>query len=467
MAANASLGLFVTSTSDSEHLVTVGRSAAALLRRELEWIHRRVESIDFLASAGMLFRRSVSIDFTIPHSEAFGERAAGARTAGRYWVPLSFIAKSPPTPRFDMRGPDGLPAPLLTTPQNRLLDSAVLTQLARDTPNVRLSSEDESAIDRIVATGADDAAAHLDALFPPGSLPEPWATLRGDPVFMLHAHTLCTNAMLWFRIDGQSGDRIIVKFAYEVYLRQQVDFVVGRRVRPVFFPFDTPHAGGASDYHLTVTLPEPMAVSWTEIVLWSPQSCARAAEEPRDAQVRYHLDSRQKRCSCNHAPGSDLVQLHVASDLRQVTLEVSGERTGLAGKVFVAARPGVVDFVRVTTAAALGLTAMLILFATRLSNVVENSSAAAAVLVLGPALVAFLWARPLSYFVADRAFRGLRRLSAPTAAWPVLGAGLLAISGNHPSLWVRVSLYALAAAALINAVALVLAARKITQLVRP
>ena len=81
----------------------------------------------FPSPEARIYRRSVSIDFTIPKIPPVPNSAAPMAdppkspgqtdeqgTVARYYVPLSLLKKWPPVIRLDLRSNSGDPVPLLT-----------------------------------------------------------------------------------------------------------------------------------------------------------------------------------------------------------------------------------------------------------------------------------------------------------------------------------------------------------------
>lgn len=93
-------------------LLAVGESAAEQMPDRSVWIHRRVEQITFPMPTDRVYRRKMSIDFTIPPVTPIKEDGHS-----RYYVPLSLLSRWPPLLRIDLRGVDGDPVPLLTRRQ--------------------------------------------------------------------------------------------------------------------------------------------------------------------------------------------------------------------------------------------------------------------------------------------------------------------------------------------------------------
>src|SRR4051794_4689675 len=102
-----------------DRLREVGNSAAVALASQNDWIHRRVETITFPFPDQPIYRRHISIDFSVPGGlkpvRDHPPVAAGTTpVAARYYVPLSLVRKWPPLPRLDLRDPEGRPIPFLT-----------------------------------------------------------------------------------------------------------------------------------------------------------------------------------------------------------------------------------------------------------------------------------------------------------------------------------------------------------------
>ena len=139
-----------------EQLERAGRAAAGALARQGDWIHRRVEKISFPSPEEPIYRRHVSVDFTIPEKLIPVQPTAAP---GRYYVPLSLVLKWPPLLRLDLRDALGNPVPFLTGEQNAVLDRSVLVALAENAVGAPLPNDIVRAIEAITkdSKAAEDA----------------------------------------------------------------------------------------------------------------------------------------------------------------------------------------------------------------------------------------------------------------------------------------------------------------------
>lgn len=213
-----------------EKLAEVGRSATSAIATQSEWIHRRVERISFPSPEEPVYRRHVSVDFTIPPELVPAQKEPDGR--GRFYVPLSLLLKWPPLLRLDLRDAVGHPIPLLTGAQNALLDAALLEALAlKATGEPELSPELRTAIE-MLTSDREMAKEGLRTLLPAldeaeqiTSFDKERKSLRMDPVFVSIAGGLRDSTFLWLRVAGEAGDREIVKFSigYRVLLPSRRD----------------------------------------------------------------------------------------------------------------------------------------------------------------------------------------------------------------------------------------------------
>jgi hypothetical protein len=211
-----------------DRLVAVGVSAASALTSQETWIHRRVESITFPFPSRPVYRRHVSVDFTIPaglspvvDEEQDGENAQPSR----FYVPVSLVRRWPPLPRLDLRNGEGHPIPFLTGRQNTVLDSVALRAVALNITGGNVSNELLSRIGEVVSLESQEEReeAFRGISTPPNEADQTTAanahrSLCSDPVFCALSQALIKHTLLWLRAEGNREDREIVKFSYDVPL---------------------------------------------------------------------------------------------------------------------------------------------------------------------------------------------------------------------------------------------------------
>ncbi len=127
-----------------------------------DWVHRRVETIEFVSFRTV--RRHTSVDLTIPTLS--DELLAGMRARrGGLIVPLTLIGKTPGVlQHFDSYRPDGGPLPILTKRDGQELTTAVFHQVFRTTQmGAPITPEAEALIDALL-TEVDEAQAQASSV---------------------------------------------------------------------------------------------------------------------------------------------------------------------------------------------------------------------------------------------------------------------------------------------------------------
>lgn len=428
-------------------LKSVGRSAAEEIGRRKEWIHRRVETVSFPSPHERIYRRQVSIDFSIPNLKPVPHRVTAGRDSDRatdraegdvgqgdrYYVPLSYLRKWPPLLRLDLRNAADQPVPLLTRKQNETLDAELLLALAAHVLDGEIEDEDLRKQLNILATtrDKDDASRALLSVMPPSALGSPAPErkrLREHPHFREVAGALRDNTLLWLRVEGQPGDREMVKFSYDIPMRQ---LVRGRSMaafglRAFKVRFETPHIGGAGSYHLNISAPAPLQVPDARIVINDPRTAEGHPEEDRVVAV---CDATRREAREVLAQGP--LELYAHRVGRQARFYVHGDRAGSRGEAWVALLAEKSGFVTGAATAAVGTAALLGLFAFRLGTVLDQVEAAVALLLLAPALLAYLVVRPGEHALVGQFLTGLRRLLLGVAALPLVGAAMIVGAGGE------------------------------------
>jgi hypothetical protein len=119
----------------------------------------------------------------------------------------------------------------------------------------------------------------------------------------------------------------------------------------------------------------------------------------------------------------------------------SGPRTGAAGAVKIAVLPSK-SFARSAAAAAFLVALLLWTFAIHMTQVMSNSNPAVAVLLVVPAILAYVLVRPQQHVLAVHFLQSLRVALILVASLPLLGAiaaiynGLKVTSGLVTAFWV-------------------------------
>jgi len=433
----------------------VGESAARSIAERSKWIHRRVEQITFPLPSDRVYRRDISIDFTIPDLAPIG----GDRNQGtpRYYVPLSLLERWPPLLRLDLRNAEGVPIPLLTSDQNAITDAALLRAIARDVlkrSGLSLNEELEEQVNRLAGLREFDRqppprervlTGTLLSLIPPSTLgrrsPESEA-LADDDLFVELAGAMPRTTLLWLRVEGKIGDREVVKLSYDAPFRINPRSRSVFGLEPLIVDFQAPHLGGSGSYHLAVSVPPPLMISDSALLLMQPQT---AQGTPHVHQPVTGCTSTQQ--SEDFVSSEGVLSLYAHNEARDARFYVSGPRTGSQGKVRIATVVERSGLIRPGTMAGLAITILLAAITLRLGESLKNREAVVTTLLVAPALLAYLVVRPADHVVVGQYVGGLRRVLILLGLLPLTSAVALAVAHG----WTCALKLILAAATLIAA----------------
>lgn len=411
---------------DRSQLERVGQSAAVVLRREATWIHRRVETLDFPLPDTPTVRRRISIDFSIPADLEPIDPGTSQRPS-RFYVPLSILRKWPPLDRLDLFGEDGRSIPFLTGLQNRELDAIVLAQMAAHLAGAEGLSEDEMRQIEGIALSRDAGRDALEEICPPfdirakGTLSKALDVLREDPIFIRLARTLCEQTILWLRTEGDVHDREIVKFAYDLPWDGNPKSLDSTSfgLAPFVFEFATPHAGATGSYHLHLETPPQLKAIAAELVLFENASDVREGQDIPKESIRYQVTPGRPAS----APYGDF-EAHADVHGPTAKFYLTGDRTELAGRAYVKVKVDVDGFLRGASLGCLLIALIIGAFAWKHKQVMSNSDAAVAALLVVPALLAFLL-RPSEHVLVGSLIGGLRRIAVLVGVWPLVASVLV------------------------------------------
>jgi hypothetical protein len=176
---------------------TTSQELGGLLESSGDWVHRRVESVEFIDVKTI--RRRVSVDFTLPlpsNNSPLGH------------APIALLRKGVLT-RFDLRDEEGRSLPLLTASQNAGFATQYMLSLARRTNSGTAPARLLELCWKIARADAKDGMVALSELKRDPTL----APLRSDAL-EIAARTFAGNFMVIVPIQDTKRRRII-KFAYD------------------------------------------------------------------------------------------------------------------------------------------------------------------------------------------------------------------------------------------------------------
>jgi hypothetical protein len=360
----------------------VAATTSLLLADEERWVHRRVETIEFLDARRV--RRRTSVDFTMPALPDLGDAPAH--------VPLSLVRKEVLT-AFDLRDEAGAALPLLTRRQNAAIASEILVQQARETLDELeagpLLPDVESGLREIA--GEDVIAADPE----PGSREaEQWELLYEDTWMGALLTDLEEQFLLLVPLGDTTGRRRVLKFAYEQALGSEGGGVLlsslGLRDHP--WRLAATALSDAESYHVEVVAPTELSIRSAKLLTVRD----RVLSEQADV-ARAHLYRSEP---AGGVPG--VVDIRFAL------------RRALVWPVFLTV---------LATAAILGAG----LVAHLVWDLRANEDAAAALVVALPAFLAPFVA-PGNHLLVRRMFRGLRVLALASGLIAFAAAGSLQLT---------------------------------------
>jgi hypothetical protein len=255
--ATSPQSLWLAATRDRR--VAVRLVQAALQSRE--WVHRRVESVQFADDTTIRWR--CSVDFSVPPV------AANVAVNGSQFalIPLTWLEKSVLV-NFDLRDESNTAIPVLTTRQNGEAAVSMLTGVGRLVLNDEVCDPVVCDLRGIVMGSPDDALKVFNALADPRGDPHEdrqRAALMTDPFFRILTRRFAETFLLVAALHAEVGERRILKYAFEANLEwKPPEKSAGSRVRPILqalgwqalnFFFTASAATDTETYHFEVEVP--------------------------------------------------------------------------------------------------------------------------------------------------------------------------------------------------------------------
>lgn len=429
----------------------VGASALDAFLDQRAWIHRRVEAVTFPARNDPIVRRRVSVDFTIPDGleassiEPSAPNNGSEKSGAYFYVPVSVLRKWPPVLRLDLRTGEDEAIPLLTREQNGVADGALLLALAESIAGAgQLASTDVPDLLRTITEEPGDRARDaLIKLLPPDPVDddEVRSALRSDLQFLELAGGLVDNTLLWLRVHGSTGERKLVKIAYDVARELDVSAWDAEAfgILPLQATVETPHIGSTGSYHLAVVSPAPLDIVDASIVL------------KRRATPLYNVDEGDEVARCSAGLSRELagplhtdepagVRLHASAEGRQARFYIAGDRDGYFGQLLVSIAVQKQGLLQGAAVAASLVTALLLGYAIAFADIAKHPERFTSVLLLVPGLLAYLVVRPGDHALAREFLAGTRRTLLIVGLLPIVCAVTLAIGESES--WVEVVAWA-------------------------
>jgi hypothetical protein len=344
----------------------LGERSAPFLEADAKWVHRRIESVSWIDEK--IWRRRVSVDFTIPHGMP-GVRRRGGRNL--FYMPVASLQKWPPLLGLDLEA-GGLSTHLLTSAGNGLIDHAVMRRLAARAMGVLLLHRVEEPI-RTLATSSDiaEGSAAFDALRKamPGHV-DPLASRR----LLALAATMIRANILWFPVLGHPGERHVVKFSYDEVAQVKRRLAVGLAWSPQTYWVELDHLGDSGSYHVDVAAPEGLQVGRDPRLFFVVQGDAPASTSDATLLDMQPVGQRLHAYVNATRPGKALLNVPVAAP-----------RNGFISGAWIAT---------------FGIMLMLFAFWHWAEEMAKDTQSSVAILVLVPVLLGYIAVRPVVHPVA-------------------------------------------------------------------
>ncbi|MGH9215753.1 MAG: hypothetical protein ACRDZS_05820, partial [Acidimicrobiales bacterium] len=184
-----------------------GLQTMRLLLVQPDWVHRRVDALEYRDST--TFRRRQSVHFTVP--DAAPELTIGQTTARL--IPLTTLRKETLV-NFDCRDESGSALPVLTRGQQGLLMVRAMTGWAEGILGAPLAPDVVADIETLLTTSAVDGHAARERMHV-GDADAQRAALRADGLFPLMLDQFTDQFLLATLVHEPPGTQRIVKFSYE------------------------------------------------------------------------------------------------------------------------------------------------------------------------------------------------------------------------------------------------------------
>jgi hypothetical protein len=386
-------------------------SAVAQLIADMRvWVHRRVEYgvvVDDVA----VVRRS-SIDFTVPEELNGVVIGRALRAAGQPFVPITFLAKER-LRNFDLRDANGCPLPMLSRRDNGALATTVLVSQAEAVLQRALPAGMRGPLHYVAEKpGAEAQQAlaewHRNAADPRHPDQAEWAALTARQGFMALAEALVDDFIVCAVMEPLAGNRQIVKLSYErPFDIESQRFLAWRWTR---LEFDAPQSRLADSYHFELAAPTDMEAGFGALH-FEPLAGSQ------DAMPEDDTDEPQGQ---------------------RVHLYVSNVPSGVDARAYISLRARREGNLRAAVLTGLLSTALLWAGYLDLDDIADEqqSQVAAALLLLGPTLLAAALVRPGEHHLVTRVFWWVRVLTAGCMLSMLVAVGVLAGAGAEARDWI-------------------------------
>jgi len=392
----------------SDESAALGLQAMLLLDNAHLWIHRRVESVEFIDET--TFRRQVSVDFTVPPAGWIARLPRSTTVL----LPLASLRKER-LKRFDLVDEKHRSLPLLTSAQGDELFGRALRALAEQAIRKRgIRGVDPHFLEELAALPgktAEEGVGWLNAMLR-GCGPGPGARRRvlHEPGIYEWAAKFANEYVLVCPLNAQSGERRVLKYGTDQTRHEPRAFSLAglrRRLSPLqWFSWVNRRVDfrrvtlAAESFHFEVAAPPDLEITDARFVgVALANRTARAVDAGALSRAHIHISGLTFR------------------DRARVDVKLRAQRTGL-----------------LRTAPLIGaLTAALLwLGLSRVGPITSSSrhpagslEGAAALLLVVPTLLSVYVARPGEHALATSMLLGVRLVLVAVGGCSLAAAGLL------------------------------------------
>lgn len=372
----------------------IGRQNARLLLGPVNWIVRRRETVEIADEKSL--RRQITVDFSLP------EAPLPVRLPDRgYCAPILVLPKKPShLMSFDLVDDEGKTVPLAARLENARISAATVNAMAElalggrapEHPSFPLPTklraiaeaeapDGELAVDRLLSSEA--------ARFGDGDLKR----LAEHPRFRWWLFTLSHSSILMVP-SPEPGKRGIVKLSFREPILSEMSWRTGIGWKPYSVHVDSSFIG-AQSFHFEAHAPVGLRIA----------SAVLASDRP---------------------PKSD------EGMLRRAHLYLPNAENGQAATAGLDLRVAGSGFVRDAWLASLLVTTAIAACLKWADNIVRDPSAAPALLLLLPGLIATYLGRPDRHGLTQRLLAWTRRTLMASALFAYVTAARLALAGPAP-----------------------------------
>lgn len=416
------------------------RSSYFFLIDSSHYLKRHVETLQIKSSS--FARRRLTVDVQLPSDGRLG--ASGEHDDHEFWIPVTFLAKRPPRSNIDLRDDRNRTVPLLTRNENNEISlSAALAGAEELLPN-----EPSPLLKALLAEliKCDGIKSEVSLVLAKEALKTEGADLESERAlaFAESLRVLSGNYSMWVGFHGRPGERRVIKFHYDIefdrqgVLRQRPttrSVRIQGRYSEVTYDLELEELGDSNPYspirRVAARLASATGLGAVNVGIKSPyivgsDSYHLQVESPPGVETR-DIDLF---ATVEEEGDADRWKRDHGAHLYVNRARLADEGAGMA---LLTLRVGRRGFMTLSWISAVLSATILWLFDLTAQRHVESPEATAAVLLLGPALLAALVVRPGEHPVATKLFSGIRLLVALNGILVVAAAA--AVAGVRPEGW--------------------------------